>query len=281
MSLLKVKDLQVTFGHRRRPAVNQISFELSSGKRLGVIGESGSGKSVTALAVMGLLPEYANVDGSVQLAGTEMTSVAEADAASLRGRVVSMVFQEPMTSLDPTMRAGRQVAEVLRLHNGTDSAPARARVVEMLGEVGLADPERTADAYPHQLSGGQRQRVALAMAMINSPELIICDEPTTALDVTVQARVLERLDQALTISGAACLFISHDLAVVSQVCDEALVMKEGNVVEHGTIAELFTRPQHPYTRGLVAAAALDQVPPGSRLPTVGDFSADVEGGNPR
>lgn len=271
MSLLDVVDLCVTFGRRRRPALDGISFSLDAGCRLGVIGESGSGKTVTALAVMGLLPEYARVSGTVELAGHQIPSLSEAGLARLRGDVVTMVFQEPMTALDPTMRVGRQVAEVLRLHAGTESGPARVAVINMLAEVGLDDPERVADAYPHQLSGGQRQRVSLAMALINAPDLVICDEPTTALDVTVQATVLAKLNDVLESSGAACLFISHDLAVVSQVCDQVAVMLEGRIVETGSVADLFAHPQHPYTQGLVATARLDQTTPGQRLPVVDDF----------
>ncbi|MCA0294934.1 MAG: ABC transporter ATP-binding protein [Actinobacteria bacterium] len=273
MSLLEVSDLTVSFGRRRVEAVRGVSFRLEAGQRLGVIGESGSGKTVTALAVMGLLPENAHVSGSVRLAGTEIVGRSESALAGLRGDVMSMVFQEPMTALDPTMRVGRQVAEVLRLHQGAESGRARDRVVAMLGEVGLADPERVADAFPHQLSGGQRQRVILAMALINSPDLVICDEPTTALDVTVQALVLEKLDEVLTAAGAACLFISHDLAVVSQVCDQVMVMLDGEVVEAGTVKELFTAATHPYTRGLVATSRLDLAEPGERLPTVEDYYA--------
>lgn len=282
-ALLSVRDLTVDFGRRRAPAVRGVSFDLAPGERLGVIGESGSGKTVTALAVMGLLPENAHAGGSVRLRGTELLGQPEARLARLRGDSMSMVFQEPMTALDPTMRVGRQVAEVLRLHRGAEAGPARERVVAMLGEVGLADPERVADAFAHQLSGGQRQRVILAMALINSPDLVICDEPTTALDVTVQARVLEKLDEVLTSSGAACLFISHDLAVVSQVCDQVLVMLEGRVVEAGSVAQLFTAAEHPYTRGLVATARLDQLRPGQRLPTVEDFYAaqPAQGGGGR
>lgn len=271
MSLLEVRDLQVDFGRRRIPAVRGVDFSLDAGQRLGVIGESGSGKTVTALAVMGLLPENAHVAGSVVLDGQQIVGLAERGLARLRGNTVSMVFQEPMTALDPTMRVGRQVAEVLRLHQGAESGPARERVVAMLGEVGLSDADRIADAYPHQLSGGQRQRVVLAMALINSPSLVICDEPTTALDVTVQALVLAKLDEVLDASGAACLFISHDLAVVSQVCDQVLVMLDGRIVESGTVEKLFTAPEHPYTRGLVATARLDLTVPGQRLPTVDDF----------
>jgi peptide/nickel transport system ATP-binding protein len=277
-SLLEVRDLRVDFGRRRAEAVRGLSFTLDAGERLGVIGESGSGKTVTALAVMGLLPENAHVSGSVRLDGTEIVGLDERGLARLRGNAVSMVFQEPMTALDPTMRVGRQVAEVLRLHQGAESGPARERVVAMLDEVGLADPERVADAFPHQLSGGQRQRAVLAMALINQPGLVICDEPTTALDVTVQALVLAKLDEALEASGAACLFISHDLAVVSQVCDQVLVMLDGRIVESGTVAQLFTAPEHPYTRGLVATAQLDRVEPGQRLLTVDDFYTGAEHG---
>ncbi len=271
MSLLQVTDLTVSFGRRRAVAVDSVSFELGQGQRLGIIGESGSGKTVTALALMGLLPETAHVTGSIRLAGRELVGLPEASLAGLRGDVLSMVFQEPMTALDPTMRVGRQVAEVLLLHTADRRGSARARVIDMLGRVGLADAERVADSFPHQLSGGQRQRCLLAMALINSPDLVICDEPTTALDVTVQARVLRLLDEVLTAEGAACLFISHDLAVVSQVCTDVLVMLEGRIVEAGPVARLFSAPEHPYTRGLVATARIDEVPPGERLPTVEDF----------
>ena len=272
-ALLEVRDLCVRFGRRRQVAVEGVSFTLDAGQRLGIIGESGSGKTVTALAVLGLLPETARVTGSVRLAGRELVGLDEADHARLRGDLVSMVFQEPMTALDPTMRVGRQVAEVLRLHAPDRAGSSREHVIEMLGRVGLADAERVADSFPHQLSGGQRQRCLLAMALINSPDLVICDEPTTALDVTVQARVLALLDEVLTAEAAACLFISHDLAVVSQVCSDVLVMLDGRIVEAGPVAKLFTAPEHPYTRGLVATARIDQVPPGQRLPTVEDFYA--------
>jgi peptide/nickel transport system ATP-binding protein len=271
MSLLEVTGLGVEFGRRRIQALDGVSFTIEAGQRLGLIGESGSGKTVTALAIMGLLPPNARVSGSIRLGGDELLGLSEPELARRRGNLVSMVFQEPMTALDPTMRVGRQVAEALRLHAGTESGPARERVLAMLGEVGLDDPERVADSYPHQLSGGQRQRAILAMALINSPDLVICDEPTTALDVTVQAKVLQKLDEALSASGAACLFITHDLAVVSGVCDQVLVMLDGRIVEAGSVEKLFTDPVHPYTRGLVATARLDQVAPGQRLPVVEDF----------
>ena len=269
--LLVVEELCVSFGRRRIPAVQQLSFALRPGQRLGLIGESGSGKSVTSLAIMGLLPDNAHVTGSVRLAGHQVVGARDAELARLRGDVAGMVFQEPMTALDPTMTCGRQVAEVLRLHRDLPRGTARKLVVEMLGRVDLPTPERIADAYPHQLSGGQRQRVLLAMALVNRPDLVICDEPTTALDVTVQARVLDVLDTELDAVGAACLFISHDLAVVSQVCDEVMVMHQGQLVESGSIAEVLGNPQHGYTLGLVATARLDLADPGTRLPVVEDF----------
>ncbi len=271
MSLLEVNDLTVEFGRRRIPAVKDLSFTVAKGERLGVIGESGSGKSVTALAMMGLLPENAHVSGSVRLAGHDVIAADDRELSRLRGDVVSMVFQEPMTALDPTMTCGRQVAEVLRLHQPDRKGQARDAVLEMLDRVGLPDPARVADAYPHELSGGQRQRVLIAMALVNSPDLVICDEPTTALDVTVQARVLRVLDAELTREHAACLFISHDLAVVSQVCQRVLVMYRGEMVESGTVAQVLGDPQHGYTKGLVATARLDLVEPGERLPVVEDF----------
>ena len=269
--LLEVDDLRIAFGRSHREVVHGVSFSLELGGRLGLIGESGSGKTVTALAVMGLLAENAYVSGSIRLAGRELVGLRDSELAPLRGDLMSMVFQEPMTALDPTMPVGRQVAEVLLLHQHLGHGVARGRVVEVLAEVGLEDPERVADAYPHALSGGQRQRVVVAMALINRPDLVICDEPTTALDVTVQAKVLHLLDTELDAVGASCLFITHDLAVVSQLCERVLVMLDGEIVEQGTMGQVFNAPNHPYTRGLVATARLDAVAPGERLPTVEDF----------
>ena len=275
--LLEVNDLRIAFGRSHREVVHGISFGLEPGERLGLIGESGSGKTVTALAVMGLLAENAYVWGSIRLAGRELVGLRDSELAPLRGDLMSMVFQEPMTALDPTMPVGRQVAEVLLLHQHLGHGVARGRVIEILAEVGLEDPERVADAYPHALSGGQRQRVVVAMALINRPDLVICDEPTTALDVTVQATVLNLLDTALDAVGASCLFISHDLAVVSQLCHRVLVMLDGEIVEQGTMSQVFTAPTHPYTQGLVATARIDAVAPGERLPTVEDFYARQAG----
>lgn len=268
MKGLKVDNLQVSF--RDRQAVKGISFEIPPGARVGLIGESGSGKSVTALSLMGLLDEGARVSGSICLDGEELLSLTDRQLAQLRGEKIGMIFQEPMTALDPTMRVGKQVAEVLALHQRGKQGK-RKEVIKMLQRVGLPDPEQSANAFPHQLSGGQRQRVMMAMALINAPQLLICDEPTTALDVTVQAKVLRLLDKELSGSAAACLFISHDLAVVNQICDYLLVMYQGQIVERGPLRQLLERPKHPYTRGLLATADIAAVKPGERLPILSDF----------
>ena len=265
---LKVDNLQVSF--RDRPVVKGISFEILTGARVGLIGESGSGKSVTALALMGLLGEDAKVTGSISLAGQELLSLTDREMSQLRGSEIGMVFQEPMSALDPTMRVGKQVAEVLTLHQ-RDQQEKREKVIKMLERVGLPEPANSANAFPHQLSGGQRQRVMLAMSLINAPQLLICDEPTTALDVTVQAKVLRLLDKELSRTGSACLFISHDLAVVSQICEQLLVMYQGEIVERGSLREVLEPPKHPYTRGLMATANIGSVRPGQPLPVLADF----------
>ena len=291
--MLELQGVSVEFGRHRVQAVRDVNLEISGGQRLGLIGESGSGKTALALAIMGLLPENARLTGSIRFNGRELVGLPDEKFSRLRGDAISLVFQEPMTALDPTMAVGMQVAEVLRLHyvrNPKDAAKyrvdashiaagARQRVLAILEEVGVHDPQRVAASFPHQLSGGQRQRVLIAMALINRPELVILDEPTTALDVRVQAQVLRLIGQELTASGgstgAACLFISHDLAVVSQVCDEVAVMYRGKIVEQGSVRQIFDRPNHPYTHALVAAARLD-VAPGERLPVLEDFGVDDE-----
>ena len=278
--MLELQGVSVEFGRHRVQAVRDVNLEISGGQRLGLIGESGSGKTALALAIMGLLPENARLTGSIRFNGRELVGLPDEKFSRLRGDAISLVFQEPMTALDPTMTVGMQVAEVLRLHyvrNPKDAA--KDRVLAILGEVGVHDPQRVAASFPHQLSGGQRQRVLIAMALINRPELVILDEPTTALDVRVQAQVLRLIGQELTASGgstgAACLFISHDLAVVSQVCDEVAVMYRGKIVEQGSVRQIFDRPNHPYTHALVAAARLD-VAPGERLPVLEDFGVGDE-----
>lgn len=268
MKGLKVDNLQVSFGER--PVVKGISFEIPPGARVGLIGESGSGKSVTALSLMGLLGEDARVSGSISLDGQELLSLADRQLAQLRGARIGMIFQEPMTALDPTMRVGKQVAEVLALHQ-RGKRGKREEVIKMLERVGLPEPAQSANAFPHQLSGGQRQRVMMAMALINAPQLLICDEPTTALDVTVQAKVLRLLDKELARGGSACLFISHDLAVVNQICEYLLVMYQGQIIERGPLRQVLDQPQHPYTCGLLATANIAAVAPGQRLPVLSDF----------
>lgn len=265
---LKVDNLQVSF--RDRQVVKGISFEIPTGARVGLIGESGSGKSVTALALMGLLGEDAKITGSISLAGKELLSLTDREMSQLRGSEIGMVFQEPMSALDPTMRVGKQVAEVLTLHR-RDQQGKREKVIKMLERVGLPEPANSANAFPHQLSGGQRQRVMLAMSLINAPQLLICDEPTTALDVTVQAKVLRLLDKELSRTGSACLFISHDLAVVSEICEQLLVMYQGEIIECGSRREVLEHPKHPYTRGLMATANIGSVRPGQPLPVLTDF----------
>jgi ABC-type glutathione transport system ATPase component len=258
MSLLGVEGLRVRAADGRE-LVSGVSFAIDPGARLGLIGESGSGKSLTALAIMGLLPAGLRASGSILLdapglARTEVVGAAERRLNAVRGRAATVVFQEPLTALDPLTRIGRQVAEPLRRHRGLRGAALRAAVHTALEEVRLTEPDRIARAYPHEISGGQRQRVALAMALACRPALLIADEPTTALDVTVQAEVLTLLDGLVTTRGMALLFISHDLAVVSKITDRVLVLKDGAAVESGTVLDIVTAPRHPYTRALVTSA---------------------------
>ena len=267
--VLDVQHLDVRLG--RFHLLHDVSFSIDKGERVGLIGESGSGKSLTSLALLGLLPDDARVSGSIRLAGVDadLVGARERDLAALRGRDVAMVFQEPMTALNPTMRVGDQVAEAMLIH-GTrpDRRSARAAAVELLDQVGLPDPGDAARAYPHQLSGGQRQRVVVALALANDPALLVCDEPTTALDVTVQALVLDLIVRGVAARDAALLFITHDLAVVATVCQRVLVMYGGRVVEAGPVAEVFTRPRHRYTQGLLGASDLDVVDERGRLVTI-------------
>ena len=273
-AVLTVRDLGVAIG--RHDLLHDVSFTIGRGERVGLIGESGSGKSLTSLALLGLLPEDARVSGSVRLEGVdhELLGASDRRMARVRGRDLTMVFQEPMTALNPTMRVGDQVAEAITIHAGDggrkrpDRRAVRARVVELLDQVGLPSPTDAARAYPHQLSGGQRQRVVLAIALANDPALLVCDEPTTALDVTVQARVLDLIVRGVEARGSAMLFITHDLAVVATVCERVLVMYGGRIVEAGTVEDVFTRPRHRYTQGLLAASDLEAVNARGGLPTI-------------
>ena len=273
MNILEVTDLTVRFG-RNRPAVDSISFTLGAHDRLGIIGQSGSGKSVTSLAIMGLLPEHAQVSGSIRFDGRELVGLPEREYRKLRGDAVSMVFQEPMTALDPTMRVGRQLGEVVALHHGERRGSIRDGVLDWLGRGGITEPARIADSYPHELSGGQRQRALVAMALANEPALVLCDEPTTALDVLVQRQILRLLDVQLR--DRATVFVSHDLAVVREVCPRVAVMLEGRIVEQGDIEQIIAEPRHPYTAGLIASARIDRVPRDQPLPSVADFYTPAE-----
>lgn len=253
MTLLSVEGLRIAAG--ALPLVEDVSFTISPGERVGLIGASGSGKSLTASAVMGLLPEGLTSVGSVRFADRELLGASERELSRLRGKDIAMVFQEPMSALNPSMRVGRQVAEAMLLHGTRDRRGANAAAVELLERVRLPEPERIARAYPHQLSGGQRQRVVLAIALANDPALLICDEPTTALDVTVQARVLELINEGVRDHGSALLFITHDLAVVATVCERVLVMNEGRIVESGSTRDVLSAPKHEYTARLLEASA--------------------------
>ena len=231
-----------------------MSFEVVEGGRLGVIGESGSGKTMTALAIVGLAPDAATITGRIRLDGDDLVGRDDQAYAALRGERMAMVFQDPRTALNPVMRVGRQISEPVRLHRGVGRRDAARLAVELCARVGLPDPERIVRAYPHQLSGGQRQRVGIAMALACRPALLIADEPTTALDVTVQAEVMALLRQLVVEDGTALLFISHDIALVSGVVDDVLVMRDGRIVERGPVAAVTGAPQHDYTRQLLDAA---------------------------
>ena len=266
-NILEVRDLSVTFGDRC--VVDRLSYTLQRGRTLGIVGESGSGKSVSSLALMGLLPRQATVGGSARLGDTELLTLDEKQMRAIRGQRISMIFQEPMTSLNPVQRCGDQVMEMLRSEH-MDRAAGRERVIELFREVLLPRPEKIFDAYPHEISGGQKQRVMIAMALINHPDIIIADEPTTALDVTVQKTILELLKSLQAKYGTSIIFITHDLGVIGQIADDILVMYRGRMVEKGPASDILHHPQQPYTQGLLACRPpLDSHP--RRLPTVEEF----------
>ena len=274
MALLTVRDLNVDFPGPSgwAPAVREVSFEIAEGESLGLVGESGSGKSVTSLAIMRLLAPQAQVRGEIAFNGQPLLALDEDKMRAVRGAGISMIFQEPMTALNPVMRVGDQVAEAVLAHGGSKKE-AGNRAVEMLREVAIPEPERRARDYPHQLSGGQRQRVMIAMALVNRPRLLSADEPTTALDVTVQQQILELLADLRRKFKLAMLFISHDLGVVSQVADRVAVMYHGSIVEMGSVRDIFAAPGHPYTRGLLAAIPTLRTDRSKPLQTVGKLPA--------
>ncbi len=255
MALLEVSELQLTLATPRGPvvAVRDLDFALENGATLGIIGESGCGKSLTALALMGLLPKSAQLTGSIRFNGQELIGMSERELCALRGNRIAMVFQEPMTALNPLHRIGRQVAEPLRRHRGLNAAQASREAIALLDRVGIADAARRADAYPHEFSGGQRQRITIAMALACGPDLLIADEPTTALDVSIQQQILDLINDLVDERKMALILISHDLGVISQNVDQMLVMYGGSVVESGPTEAVFSHLGHPYTRGLLAA----------------------------
>ncbi|MBW7056958.1 ABC transporter ATP-binding protein [Paracoccus bogoriensis] len=255
-AVLSVRDLRVGFRSEGRihRVVRGVSFQIARGETVAIVGESGSGKSVTALSTVQLLGSSALVEGSVKHAGRELVGAPEKLLRQIRGNDISFIFQEPMTSLNPLHTLEKQLAESLALHQGLTGAAARARIVQLLTRVGIRDPETRLADYPHQLSGGQRQRVMIAMALANGPQLLIADEPTTALDVTIQAQILDLLAELKAAEGLSMLFISHDLGIVRRIADRVCVMKDGEIVEQGPVKSIFADPQHPYTQKLLAAA---------------------------
>jgi microcin C transport system ATP-binding protein len=255
--LLSVRDLSVVFkqGDKDILAVDRVSFDVAKGETVAIVGESGSGKSVTALSVMKLLPYPAarHPSGTVHFKGQELLHLPEHEIRKVRGNDITIIFQEPMTSLNPLHTIEKQIGEILELHRDMKGAAARRRILELLTQVGIPDPQTRLGSYPHQLSGGQRQRVMIAMALANEPDLLIADEPTTALDVTVQAQILKLLKDIQTRLGMSMLFITHDLGIVRRIADRVCVMSTGKIVEQGPVERIFTAPEHPYTRALLAA----------------------------
>ena len=270
MPLLEVDDLHVQLQTQRGPAeaVRGIGFMLERGETLGIVGESGCGKSITVQSLMGLLPSSAKVSGSIRFDGTELIGRDEKDMCQIRGNRIGMIFQEPMTALKPLHTSGRQVGEPLRLHRGVSKAEARKEALALLERVGIPDASSRLDAYPHQFSGGQRQRIGIAMALACGPDLLIADEPTTALDVTIQKQILELIQGLVDERGMALILISHDLGVIAQNVSKMLVMYGGSVVESGPTAAVFAERAHPYTQGLFAARPALGAPRGLKLATI-------------
>ena len=265
--VLNVENLTVSFTQDGREvrAVKGVSFTVGAGETVALVGESGSGKSVTALSTVALLPDSAKVGGSVKFGEREMVGAPEARLRDIRGNDISFIFQEPMTSLNPLHTIERQIGESLALHQGLKGDKARARIIDLLEKVGIREAEKRLGAYPHQLSGGQRQRVMIAMALANGPKLLIADEPTTALDVTIQAQILDLLRKLKDEEGMSLLFITHDLGIVRRFADRVCVMKDGEIVEAGPTEAVFAAPKHDYTRRLLAAE-----PKGRADPVPGD-----------
>ncbi|GAA3995361.1 ABC transporter ATP-binding protein [Allokutzneria multivorans] len=278
MALLEVRDLSVVFqrkGEEPFTAVDGVSFDVEPGQTVGLVGESGCGKSVTSLAIMGLLPRRGpKISGSVRFEGTELLSLSDKQMRDRRGRDLGMVFQDPLSSLNPVIPIGLQVTEVLERHRGMSRKAAQPHAADLLDKVGIPDPTRRLSEYPHQLSGGMRQRALIAMALACKPRLLIADEPTTALDVTIQAQILALLAELVQDTETALVMITHDLGVVAGLCDEVNVLYGGRVVERARRHELFKRPRHPYTHGLLASIPRLDAPRGERLVPIKGSVAD-------
>jgi oligopeptide/dipeptide ABC transporter ATP-binding protein len=279
--LLEVTDLRTWFDTDQGTAraVDGVTFDVRAGETVGIVGESGCGKTVTSLSVLGLLPTPPArvLDGSsIRFRGEELVGASARRLRAIRGNEISMIFQEPMSSLNPVYTVGDQIGETLRLHRGVSRREARTEAVRLLDEVGIAGADRRVDEYPHELSGGMRQRVMIAMALSCAPDLLIADEPTTALDVTIQAQILELLAALRASRGMAVLLITHDLGVVAEVCDRVVVMYAGQVVERGTVEEVFTDPRHPYTRGLLASLPFVDEPVRRLEPIAGTVPAPTD-----
>ena len=270
--LLEVDDLQVAFETEDGllHAVDGVSFQIDAGRTLGIVGESGCGKSVTASSILRLVPSPPGriLGGEIRFAGTDILSLPIEALSKVRGNEISMIFQDPMTSLNPVFTVERQMGEVLKLRFGLERKEAGERSAEMLRTVGIADPEERLSSYPHELSGGMKQRVMIAMALLCEPKLLIADEPTTALDVTIQAQILRLIEDLQKRTGAAVIFITHDMGVIAEICDEVAVMYAGRVVERGDVVEIFERSKHPYTKGLLDSIPKKGVPKKSELPTI-------------
>jgi peptide/nickel transport system ATP-binding protein len=272
LPLLEVENLQVGFDTEAGllRAVDGVSFSVEAGRTLGLVGESGCGKSVTASSILRLVPSPPGriLGGAIRFNGTDILQLPRKDLTQVRGRQIAMIFQDPMTSLNPVFTVERQLGEVLTYRSGMDRATARARSMDMLRTVGIAEPEARLGSYPHELSGGMKQRVMIAMALLSEPKLLIADEPTTALDVTIQAQILDLIKQLQARTGAAVIFITHDMGVVAEMCDEVAVMYAGRIVERGEIVSVFEHSEHPYTRGLLRSIPHKGIEPKSQLPTI-------------
>lgn len=276
-NILEIKNLSLSFAENE--ILKKINFSVQKGKIIGIVGESGSGKSITALNIMGLLPESAKVSDESQIlfnsskGKIDLMKISKEEHRKYRGNEIGMIFQEPMTSLNPSLRCGEQVEESIRLHLKLNKTEAKKRVIELFNKVLLPDPERIYRSYPHQLSGGQRQRVMIAMAISCEPKVLIADEPTTALDVTVQRAILNLIKDLQKESQMSCLFISHDLGVIAEICDEVIVMFRGEIVEHGSVEQIFNSPKESYTKGLIACRPLLDIRY-KKMPTIADFLKD-------